>query len=170
MRSIDIRTAALSPFILALCACGQPVSDPTTEELAPQIPSSSVANPAPPAPALGSDQSYSVDDPTGELPTSMTTPGPVPLAYRHVWAIDAADCSGQPGLTRIAIAPGAVKFYEGRSAILSATENASGLTLNVEHTAEGETSTQTHVLALDAGGETLTYTRNGEVFLYQLCE
>ncbi len=170
MRSFDIRIPTLAPLLLTLCACGQPVSEPTREELAPQIPSSSVANPAPPAPALGADQSYSADNPRGEQPTSLTTPGPVPLAYRHVWAIDAADCTSQPGLTRVAISPAAIKFYEGQSAVLSATENASGLTLSVEHTAEGETSTQTHVLALDATGETLTYTRNGEVFLYQLCD
>lgn len=41
-----------------------------------------------------------------ELPTSQTTPGPIPLGFRHVWAISAKDCTADPALTRIAIAPG----------------------------------------------------------------
>lgn len=167
MTSIARPFVALAPLAL-LAACGEPRIEPTPEQTEPQIPSSTPGSPSPPAPA-GSPASYVADDPEGDLPASMPTPGPVPLAYRHFWAIDSADCTREPALTRIAIAPGAITFYEGRAAVLSATENASGLTLAVEHTAEGETSTQTHALSLDEAGSSLTYARNGQVFLYQLC-
>lgn len=168
MTCISRPFAALAPLIL-LAACGEPRVEPTAEQTEPQIPSSTPDSPSPPAPA-GAPVSYAADDPDGALAPSMTTPGPVPLAYRHVWAIDSADCTREPALTRIAIAPAAIKFYEGRSAVLSATENTNGLTLAVEHTAEGETSTQTHTLSLDDSSSTLTYSRNGQVFLYHLCQ
>lgn len=154
--------------LAVMAACGEPRIEPTAEQTDPQIPSSTPDSPSPPAPA-GAPANYAADAPGGDLSPSMTAPGPVPMAYRHAWAIDSTDCTREPGLTRIAIAPGAIKFYEGSSAILSATENANGLTLAVEHTTEGETSTQTHMLSLDANGSALTYARNGQVFLYQLC-
>jgi hypothetical protein len=174
MRSTLVPTAAA--LVLA-CACGEPRVTPTPEQTEPQIPAMTSENPAAPTPGApapvadaASSPSYAIDDPAGELPPSMTTPGPVPLAYRHVWAIESADCTRDVALTRIAIAPGAVRFYEGRSVVRSAEETPDELRLEVEHTAEGETSTQSHTLSLDAEGSKLTYRRNGEVFLYHLCQ
>ena len=106
-----------------------------------------------------------------ELPTSQTTPGPIPLQFRHVWAIDAKDCTASPGLTRIAIAPGAIRFYEGRSVVVSAeTPHERTATLEVTHSAEGQTSQETHALALSEDGRTLTYGRSGASFTYKRCD
>jgi hypothetical protein len=106
-----------------------------------------------------------------ELPTSQTTPGPIPLEFRHVWAIEAKDCTASPGLTRIAIAPGAIRFYEGRSVVVSAdVPHERTLTLEVSHSAEGQTSQETHALALSEDGRSLTYGRNGASFTYKRCD
>ncbi len=105
-----------------------------------------------------------------ELPTSQTTPGPIPLKYRHVWSIEAKDCRTEPALTRIAIAPNAVRFYEGRSVVTGVTiphENA--LTLEVDHMAEGEIARETHALVLENGGQKLAYQRRGQNFTYTRC-
>ena len=116
-------------FAIALTACGEPDETAAVE-------------PAPQAPAAAPPASYSATPPPGvELPTSQTTPGPIPLEFRHVWAIEAADCTKEPALTRIAIAPGAVKFYEGRSEVVSATVPHEGaLTMEVAHSSEGNDS------------------------------
>ncbi len=98
------------------------------------------------------------------------TPGPIPLDFRHVWAIEAKDCTAAPGLTRIAIAPGAIRFYEGRSVVTDADVAQDGsLKLNVQHAAEGQTSEETHTLKLDATGHTLTYRRRDATFTYTRC-
>lgn len=115
-------------------------------------------------------QSYAATPPPGvELPTSQTTPGPIPLEFRHVWAIDAADCTKSPSLTRIAIAPGAVKFYEGRSEVVSAnTPHEGALVMEVKHAAEGVTDKEIHTLALNDGK--LSYERGGQTFTYMRCD
>lgn len=144
---------------LALAACGEPAAPPPapTVETSPALPESSPSYSATPAPGE-------------ELPPSQTTPGPIPLEFRHVWAIEAADCTAAPGLTRIAIAPGAIKFYEGRSEVVSANAPHDGaLVLQIAHTAEGQTSNETHTLALDEAGTTLTYQRGGDTFTYTRC-
>jgi hypothetical protein len=115
---------------------------------------------------------YSATPSTGqELPTSQTTPGPIPLEFRDVWAIEAADCAGEPALTRIAIAPGAVKFYEGRSEVVSTSAPHQGaLTMEVAHSSEGTTAPETHALALDDTGKVLTYKRRGAEYTYTRCD
>lgn len=106
-----------------------------------------------------------------ELPPSQTTPGPIPLEFRHVWAIEPGDCTAAPGMTRMAIAPGAIKFYEGRSEVVSANAAQDGaLTLRVSHASEGQTVTETHTLALDEAKTTLTYQRDGNSFTYRRCD
>lgn len=143
-------------LLLALVACG---------------PSEVAAPASPQAPDAGTP-SYSAAGGPGEgLPPSETTAGPIPLEFRHVWAIEAKDCAEEPALTRIAIAPGAIRFYEGRSVVVSAEaphENA--LNLQVDHMAEGQTSREAQVLALDASGTTLTYNRRGSTFTYKRCD
>lgn len=140
-------------FLLSLAACGpseMPVAAPTPP------PSAEIQ-----APPVSAD----------ELPISQTTPGPIPLEFRHVWAIEPADCTTEPALTRIAIAPGAIKFYEGRSEVVSAeTAHERALVLNVTHSAEGQTSTEKHTLALDDTSSVLTYNRNGSTFTYKRCD
>lgn len=112
-----------------------------------------------------------VPAPGEELPPSQTTPGPIPLGFRHVWAIAQKDCAADPGLTRIAIAPGAIRFYEGRSVVTRSDVSEDGvLTLEVEHAAEGTTSSETHVLRLQEGDRTLSYQRRGETFTYTRCD
>jgi hypothetical protein len=114
---------------------------------------------------------FAAPQPGKELPTSQTTPGPIPLEFRHVWAIDAKDCTADPSLTRIAIAPGAIRFYEGRSVVVSSdSPHVGAVTLDVAHTAEGETSREAHVLALDSSGRTLTYLRRDQTFTYTRCD
>ena len=88
-----------------------------------------------------------------------------------MWAIDAKDCTASPGLTRIAIAPGAIRFYEGRSVVVSAEKpHERTAALEVTHSAEGQTSQETHALALSEDSRTLTYGRRGSSFTYQRCD
>lgn len=154
-----MRPVIASLAVLALAACGEkPVETASVDP--PAVPSTET----PPA--------YSATPSPGEeLPTSQTTPGPIPLEFRHVWAIETADCTKEPALTRIAIAPGAVKFYEGRTEVVSASVPHEGaLTMQVAHTSEGTTEQETHVLALDDTGRTLTYQRRGAEYIYTRCD
>jgi hypothetical protein len=146
----------LVPLVFA--ACGEKTDIASTP---------GVASPAAAPPAT-----YSATPPAGvELPPSQTTPGPIPLEFRHVWAIDPLDCTKEPGLTRIAIAPGAVKFYEGRSEVVSASSPHDGaLVMEVKHSAEGQTTRETHTLALDKVNDKLAYQRRGDSFTYSRCE
>lgn len=152
--------ATTAAVAIALAACSEPPSPPAAPvaETSPATPDSPLSYSATPAPGE-------------ELPPSQTTPGPIPLDFRHVWAIEAADCTASPGLTRIAIAPGAIKFYEGRSEVVSADAPHDGaLVLQITHTAEGHTSNETHTLALDDTKTTLTYKRDDNTFTYRRCD
>jgi len=114
---------------------------------------------------------FAAPTPGEKLPTSQTTPGPIPLEFRHVWAIERKDCTADPALTRIAVAPGAVRFYEGRSVVAGADMSTTGLlTLDVEHVSEGQTINETHKLKLGADARTLTYERRGATFVYARCD
>lgn len=122
----------------------------------------------PPTPSGGY---AAIPAPGEELPTSQTTPGPIPLEFRHVWAIEKKDCTAEPALTRMAVAPGAVRFYEGRSVVTKADMSTAGLlTLDVEHSAEGQKINETHKLKLGADERTLTYERRGATFVYARCD
>lgn len=163
--------------ILALAAaagCGEQQQPPTVPPVPmPEPAPIPVPPPAlPPVPAAAPTGGYAaIPAPGEELPTSQTTPGPVPLAYRHVWAMEARDCTATPGLTRIAIAPGAVRFYEGRSVVRNSDARTDGsVSLEVEHAAEGVTTPETHVLALTDNERTLRYQRRGETFTYTRCD
>lgn len=147
---------------LGLAACGQ-------KQLMAESPPAA-APPASTPEAAAPPASYSATPAPGvELPPSQTTPGPIPLEFRHVWAIDAADCAKSPSLTRIAIAPGAVKFYEGRSEVVSANAPHEGaLVMEVKHAAEGTTEKEIHTLALNDGK--LSYERGGQTFTYVRCD
>jgi len=163
---------SLALACLALAACGDsapaPVIPPTT------TPDAMAAAPPPqvqtPAPAPDGPY-YATPAPGEELPTSQTTPGPIPLQFRHVWAIAPADCARAPGLTRIAIAPGAIRFYEGRAVVVTAEASGdTALILDADHTAEGETARERHNLQLDPGHTRLTYMRRNSTFTYVRCD
>jgi hypothetical protein len=147
-----------------LSACGEPTP--------PADPAGVEAPAAPTTPRPAPDGPYAATPAPGEeLPSSQTTPGPIPLAFRHVWAIEKMDCTADPGLTRIAIAPGAIRFYEGRSVVLSSEEPvASTLILQVEHSSEGQTERETHTLALNDARDQLAYQRRGASFTYIRCD
>ncbi|RYG32304.1 MAG: hypothetical protein EON93_11480 [Burkholderiales bacterium] len=110
--------------------------------------------------------------PGEELPPSQTTAGPIPLEFRHVWAIDTKDCTADPSLTRIAIAPAAIRFYEGRSEVTAVdAPHAGAALLHVTHASEGQTTSEKHVLALDEAKTTLTYKRGDNPALtYKRCD
>ena len=75
------------------------------------------------------------------------------------------------GAPTLAIAPGAVKFYEGRSEVVSATVPHEGaLTMEVAHSSEGTTARETHALVLDDSGTKLAYHRRGAEFTYTRCD
>lgn len=154
-------------LLAALTACGQPATDTT----APASQTAETETPPAPNPDPSSPSYSATPAPGEELPPSQTTSGPVPLEFRHVWAIETADCTKEVALTRIAIAPGAVRWYEGRSVVVSASAPHEGaLTMEVDHMSEGQTSRETHVLALDEAGTTLTYKRNGATLTYTRCD
>lgn len=157
---------------LALAACGDPTPPVGAPEVAegPAPATPAAVQTPPPAP---SGPYYATPAPGEELPTSQTTPGPIPLHFRHVWAIEPADCTREPGLTRIAIAPGAIRFYEGRAVVASAEvsgEDDNAMILDVDHAAEGETTRERHNLQLDPGRTRLTYQRRDASFLYIRCD
>jgi hypothetical protein len=154
-------------FALVFAACGDRTAETASIEPTPQDPAV-----ATPPSSIGEQPTYSATPSPGEeLPTSQTTPGPIPLEFRHVWAIEPADCTKDPALTRIAIAPGAVKFYEGRSEVVSTSAPHLGaLTIVVAHSSEGTTAQETHALALDETGKKLTYKRRGAEYVYTRCD
>jgi hypothetical protein len=162
-----MKTAPIILVALMLAACGERPTETADVEPTPQAP---VA--APPSLAAGTPPTYSATPaPDEALPPSQTTPGPIPLEFRHVWAIEAADCTKEPALTRIVIAPGAVKFYEGRSEVVSANAPHQGaLTMEVTHSSEGTMAEETHTLALDDTGKKLTYKRRGAEYIYTRCD
>ncbi len=163
-----IRIAPAILFALTVAACSDPQSPPVIPPVPMPEPEPAPVPLPPPIPTGGY---AAVPAPGEELPPSQTTPGPVPLEFRHVWAIDAKDCAANPGLTRIAIAPGAIRFYEGRAVVASTDLDSSGkLTLQVDHMSEGQTERQTHVLALTNDGQGMTYQRAGETFAYARCD
>ncbi len=163
-----IRPALTTTALLfALTACGDPSPADDIQSAPTAQPANEAAAPgAPPAGPFAASPA-----PGEELPTSQTTPGPIPLAYRHLWAIDPADCAKQPGLTRIAIAPGAIRFYEGRAVVKKAqVEGPDKLLLDVDHTSEGETRAERHAFSLNNSGSRLLYLRGGESFKYIRCD
>lgn len=163
-----MRLAASLICAVALASCGEPQQPPVIPAVPMPEPVPAPIPTPPPAPSGGY---AAIPAPGEELPTSQTTPGPVPLNFRHVWAITSKDCTADPGLTRIAIAPEAIRFYEGRSVVTSSDVATDGtLTLEVEHAAEGMTSSETHVLRLQDGDRTLSYQRRGETFTYTRCD
>ena len=132
-----LTTAAI---LLALTAGGEPPSPSNPQPAAAaQAPSEPAAPTWPGAPPSGP---FAATPASGEeLPTSKTTPAPIPLAYRHLWAIDPVDCAKQTGLTRIDIAPGTIRFYEGRSVVKSAqAEGPNKLLLDITHIGRGDAS------------------------------
>ena len=95
----------------------------------------------------------------------------MPVEFRHVWAIEVADCKREPALTRIAIAPGAVRFYEGRSEVVSLEQSGPrDVIMQVRHASEGKSEIQLHTLKLNDAGTTLTYGRGGGSFTYTRCD
>lgn len=162
-----MKTVPLILIALAFAACGERPTETAIVEPASQTPAA-----VPSSPAAGASPAYSATPiPGEELPPSQTTPGPVPLEFRHVWAIEAADCTKEPALTRIAIAPGAVKFYEGRSEVVTVNAPHEGaLTMDVAHASEGTVNRETHTLALDDTGRKLTYRRRGAEYIYVRCD
>jgi len=162
-----LTTAAL---LFALSACGGPTPTDDIQPASSAQPANQAAAPA--APEVPITRPFAAAPAPGEgLPTSQTTSDPIPLAYRHVWAIDPADCLKEPGLTRIAIAPGAIRFYEGRAVVKKAqVEGPSKLLLDVDHTSEGATRPERHAFALNNSGARLLYQRRGESFNYIRCD
>ena len=162
-----LTTAAL---LFSLTACDEPPSASNPQpEAAAQEPSEPAAPTGPGTPPAG--PFAATPAPGAERRTSQTTPGPIPLGYRHLWAIDPADCARQPGLTRIAIAPGAIRFYEGRAVVKSAQiEGPDKLLLDVAHTSEGETRPERHSLGLRNAGSRLLYQRGRDSINYIRCD
>ena len=161
----------LVPAFFVLAACGDPAA--SNVEIEPAAPGPFVENtPVVTTPGPAPDGPYSVTPKAGEeLPTSQTTAGPIPVAFRHVWASDKKGCTADPSLTRIAIAPGAVRFYQGRAVVITANTGLEGtVAMEVDQTSEGTTNREAHTLALNPAKTTLTYDRNGEVSTYVRCD
>jgi hypothetical protein len=155
---------SLCAALVTLSACGDPAPEQAVEQA---VPGPYVETPAPAGPAV----TEPAPAPGETLPPSQTTPGPIPLDFRHVWAVDKRDCKAEPALTRIAIAPGAIRFYEGRAVVVTANTNLEGtVALEVDHTSEGTTNREAHTLALNPAKTTLTYDRNGEAITYVRCD
>ena len=96
-------------------------------------------------------------------------PGPIPPGYRGTWAIEAKDCAGQPGMTRIRIAPASIGYYEAQSEVIGARRAGSRLMLDIVHHAEGTTEEAQQIIDLSADGRRLSFHRGGAVFTYRKC-
>ena len=156
----------LSASLIALCAC----SDPAKVEVEQPVPGPYVEMKSPSGPAV-TESSETAPAASETPPPSQTTPGPIPVDFRHVWAIEKRDCKAEPALTRIAIAPGTIRFYEGRAVVVSANTSLEGtVALEVDHFSEGATNREAHTLALNPAKTTLTYDRNGEALTYVRCD
>ena len=91
--------------------------------------------------------------------------------FRHVWASDKKACSADPSPTRIAVAPGAIRWYEGRSVVVTANTSLEGTAaLEVDHTTDGTTTREAHTLVLNPAKTQLTYDRNGKSMTYIRCD
>jgi len=155
--------------VLVLAACSDPAPEPVVPPTTTPTPAAAETPQTPPPAPDG--PYFATPAPGEELPTSQTTPGPIPLQFRHVWAIEPADCTRAPGLTRIAIAPGAIRFYEGRAVVVNAEVSGdTALILDVDHASEGETTRERHNLQLDPGYTRLTYQRRDSTFIYVRCD
>lgn len=105
-----------------------------------------------------------------DAPTPVdAAPGPIPPAYRGTWAIEAKDCAGQPGMTRIRITPAAIGYYEGQSDVSKAAREGSRLTLDIVHHAEGVAEKAQQIIDLSADGKRLSFHRGGTIFAYRKC-
>jgi hypothetical protein len=146
---------ALASAILALAACSPPASD-TAATAPPAVPPAPyTAAPPPVAPA--------------PFDPAVAGEGPIPVEFRGSWAIEAGDCTKDPGLTRIAVSQNAVNFYEGQAKVVTMTApHERALTMEVDHSAEGQTSRETHTLAIDDAGK-LAYKRRDNTFTYTRC-
>lgn len=161
----------LAIMSLMLAACDSTVPPPA-DTLAPTPAEVAATPPAPlsPPPELPGPY-FRTPAPGEELPTSQTTPGLVPLDYRHVWAIDRKDCTAAESPTRIAISPGAVRSHEGRAVISSTDESRPGiLVLHTDRISGDQIIPETHTLALEDAGKTLTYERGDTRLTYIRCE
>lgn len=152
--------------LVALAACNP--------DSAPTPPHDAATAPAPPPASAPWD--YATPQGTGPSADQAAAenaehpPGLIPVPFRAVWAIEEVDCTNEPGLTRIAIAPDSISFYEGRSQVLSASSGADGrLNLEVEHVAEGMTEGQRQTLHLAGDAQSLVYTRGDHTFSYRRC-
>lgn len=105
----------------------------------------------------------------GAAAPADTVRGPIPPAYRGAWAIETKDCRGQPGMTRIAVMPAEIGYYEGRSEVKTATRVGSRLTIDVVHHAEGMTEKSRQTIDLSADGQRLSFSRGGTSFAYRKC-
>ena len=92
---------------------------------------------------------------------------PIPKPFRHVWAVELADCGNARGATRINIDPSTISFPEGRFDVLSINEAYEGQLLLTVRFAGGPP--QKHVLRLSNEWETLSYTGPGLVGTYHRC-
>ena len=155
---------SLCAALVTLSACGDPAPELAVEAA---VPGPYVETPAP----AGAAVTEPAPAPGETLPPSQITPGPIPIDFRNVWAVDKRDCKAEPALTRIAIAPGAIRFYEGRAVVVTANTNLEGtVALEVDHISEGTTNREAHTLALNPAKTTLTYDRNGEAITYVRCD
>lgn len=104
--------------------------------------------------------------PDAEL-TNDSELSPIPKPYRNVWAGEMADCARSDGPTRINIDPSTVSLPEGRFDVLSLNAVTEGRLLVIGRFAGGPK--QTHVLSLESGWETLSYTAPGVLRTYHRC-
>lgn len=153
----------LSLFALPLAACQQAEAPDAPPSAAAD---SNIPGAAPPS-AAASGVPASAAAPTASTTAASATPS-FPAIFRGRWAIDAKDCTAQPGLTHIVIKPDGIDFYEAQARLISTTADDEGsVTAIVRHEGEGESSTLTYRLATD--GTTLRFGRGVELFRYTRC-
>ena len=151
-------TALLIAIALALGACGDggardraetPTVGASTETAPKAVP------PATPAPA---PEEGAADE------QQLTA---IPDVYRGRWALNRADCAGQPGLTRLNVSADELRYYEGISLLKRIEPEGDGVALVVDHESEGDRETMNMAMALEDGR--LTVFRGGETIVYMRC-
>mgnify|MGYP003579075824 CR=1 FL=1 len=163
---LTLLTALGGALILAGCEAENPaienqgaetnISDNESVEIPPVQPTIAPTN------ELGPEDA-------GAPPPEDVRPGPLPVRFRGLWAIESKDCTAKSAFTRIHIEPTEILYYEGRSEVTGATGGRDRITIQGTHHAEGMTEPLSQTLSLSTDGQVLTFQRAGDRFIYRRC-
>ncbi len=157
---------------LTLAACGGGQSDgeqnaPVGEDAVPDMAAPIGNPPAEKTEPSDADLGYVVDP--SMPPPATAEPGigagdkMIPAPIRGSWALDAADCTKEKGVTLLSIDAATLRFYESAGELMRVRDrNASRIVADFRFSGEGENWNRVMLLGLADGGKTLVRRDYGE--------